>query len=54
MCIITVVKAQQNHKGMFLKHEGGGGGQNFSYSVTGGGGGGSPIDFAKPSAHPWL
>ena len=34
-CIITVVGAQQQHKGMFLKH-GVGGGQKFSNSVIGG------------------
>ena len=62
-CIITVVEAQKQHKGMyFFKHEGGGG-TNFFNSVMGRGDffpvyfrlgrGGvfSPIDFAEPP-HP--
>ena len=42
-CVITVVGAQQQHKGMFLKHGaegGGGGGKNFPTVSWGGGGGG--------------
>ena len=52
-CIITVVGAQQQHKGMFLKH--GGGGQKFSNSVMEGVGGAlffTPIDFAEPPPIP--
>ena len=52
-CIITVVRAQQQHKGMFLKHGGGeGGGAKVSNSVIGGALFFLPIDFAEPPLPP--
>ena len=38
-CIITVVGAQQQHIGMFLKHGAGGGGAKIFQQCHGGGGG---------------
>ena len=38
-CIITVVGAQEQHKGMFLKHKGGGGAKIFQQCHGGWGGG---------------
>ena len=63
-CIITVVGARQQHKGMFLKHgarganifqQCHGGKRFFSPRICEEGGGGaffSPIDFAEPLPHP--
>ena len=63
-CIITVVEAQQQHKGMFLKHgwRGGknfptvscGGGDDFfpAYSRGGGGGGGALFEPPPPTPYP--
>ena len=62
-CIVTVVGAQQQHKGMFLKHGAGEGAKIFQQYHGGGGdffptyseGGGalffSSIDFAEPPGH---
>ena len=65
-CIITVVGAQQQHKGMFLKHGAGGRWAKIFHQCHEGGGGGIffptysrggalfflPIDFAEPPRPP--
>ena len=62
-CIITIVRAQQQHKGMFLKDgvgqkilqqcHGGGGGDFFPTYLRGGGGAFFlPIDFADSPPRP--